>query len=92
MTGLCKAWNDESVLPFTQSVGNRRGCRRIPHFTPLRRRVYVCDYGNTASETEAHAVATLNFSLWRLMRLFVLWCLLALRYFLLLDHSRCYMD
>jgi hypothetical protein len=92
MAALCEGWNGESVPPFTQSVGGRRCCRRLPHFTPLRRRVCVCNYGNTASETEADAVATLNLSLWRLMRLFVLWCLLALRCFLLLDRWRCYMD
>ena len=54
MTGLCKAWNGESVPPFTQPVGRRRCCRRLPHFAPLRRRVYICNYSNTPRGSGRH--------------------------------------
>ena len=84
MTGPCKVWNGESVPPFAQPLGRRRYSRRLPHFAPLRRRGYVCNYSNTL-EAQADTVTALNLPLRWLLRLFVLRGLLALGGFLLLD-------
>jgi len=41
MTEPCKAWNGESVPPFTPLFGRRRKVGRLPHFHRPRRRWYL---------------------------------------------------
>jgi hypothetical protein len=45
MPGPCKAWNGESVPPFTPPLGRRRWSWRLPHYPPPRRfRLEVNNY------------------------------------------------